>query len=131
MLMRMILGCVSFSIILAAATAGRAREISVTFQAPATNYSVQIQHAWLVGDEVWVVSQVGGGGGIGGAAITRVSDSVEVEAADDAAVRHFVIGRTWNWWDGDDATFAESVDALREQMETDGDEIDAVLFEAE
>ena len=41
------------------------QEISVGFQVPASNYGVNIQEVHQVGDEVWVVSKVTGGGGIG------------------------------------------------------------------
>jgi len=59
------------------------REIRVEFDTPATNYGVSIRAVYGVGDSLWVISEVTKTGDIGGAAITRVSDEVTIDAAKD------------------------------------------------
>ena len=49
-----------------------------------------------VGEELWVLSQVTTRGDFGGAAITKIKDSVTVPAT-GLPVKHFVAGKTWNW----------------------------------
>lgn len=73
-----------------------AREIAVTLTVPSTAYRVTIDEIYNTGKEIWVLSQVKGGG-IGLTVITKAKDSVKVEAPKDLPVRHFVLGKTWNW----------------------------------
>jgi len=83
----------SFSTIASA----ESRKIRVEFDAPATNYGVSIRAVYGVGDSLWVISKVTKKGDIGGAAITRVSDEVTIDAAKKAPVVHKVLGKDWNW----------------------------------
>ena len=82
---------------------------------------------WRVGQELWVVSKIIGHGVGGGALITPVSDSVEVDAGEDLAVKHYISGKTWKWWNGVKAEFIKSRVALLEQMKEDKVKIDEVL----
>lgn len=86
--------------------------VSISFDTPATNYSVQITGVYKVGEEIWAVSKVHGGGGIGGAAITRVSDAVTIEPT-ELPVKHKVLGKSWNW--GKDTDTIEYVPAKKEK----------------
>ena len=114
--------------VLAIADEADPREVTVSCDAPATNYSIEIESVWHVGKELWVVSKISKHGDFGGAAITPLSDSVEVDADDDLEIKHYISGKTWNWWKGVEAEFIDSRDALLEQMEKDKTEIDEVLY---
>lgn len=106
------------------------REVRVHCQAPATNYAMQITAVWRVGDELWVVSQIEKKGDFGGQAITPIDDAVKVKADEKLAVKHYIAGKTWNWWDGVEAEFIDSQAALLKQMKKDKVEIDEVLHGA-
>jgi hypothetical protein len=95
------------------------RKVKVEFDAPATNYGVTIQEVYRVGDELWVISTVSKQGDFGGAAITRVSDEVAVEAPKDLKVVHKVLGKSWNW--GEDTKtlqYVKSEKDLNKQLKT-------------
>jgi zinc protease len=47
------------------------------------------------------------------AVISTVSDSVSIPATDDTlTVRHYILGKTWDWGAAPDYTFIESIDAF-------------------
>ncbi|MEM1354881.1 MAG: hypothetical protein AAGC44_07210 [Planctomycetota bacterium] len=104
------------------------RTVRVHADAPATNYGIEIVAVWQIEDELWVVSQIVTKGDIGGHAITPVSDQVTVNADETLSVKHYIAGKTWNWWRGVECTFINSPQALLRQMKEDEVEIDAVLF---
>lgn len=101
------------------------RKIKVEFDAPATNYDVKIQAVYQIGDELWVVSRVFTRGDVGGAAITRVSDEVTVDADADAPVLHKVLGKTWNW--GEDTDTLQYIDVDKKEFKKRLKEMDAKL----
>ena len=103
-------------------------EVRIQFKAPTLGRSVKIGHVWKVGDELWAISTVPPQRGFGATAIGTAKDSVKVAADKKAKVRHFVVGKDWNWWDGDKAEFIKSVGELKEKMKKDGKKIDAVLY---
>jgi len=93
------------------------RKVKVQFDTPATNYGVQIQRVYEVEDTLWVVSKVLKHGDFGGAAITRVSDEVTVDADAEVPIVHKVIGKSWGW--GDDSKtlqYVKSADALEKSL---------------
>lgn len=104
-----------------------ARRIVVKCDAPATNYKIEIESVWRVGNELWAVSKISKIGDLGGAAITPVRDEVSVMADADLPLKHYISGKTWNWWEGVDCTFIDSKAALLKQMKKDGTKIDEVL----
>ena len=112
----------SATVCLAAEEAIAKRTINVEFDAPATNYLVQIQEVYRLADELWVISKVSTDphDEEGGAAITRVSDQITIKAAEDLTVVHWVVGKNWNWGDDTESLrYVNQVDVkqkLKEQM---------------
>ena len=99
------------------AAQGEGRKVKVEFDTPATNYGVVIQEVHRVGDQLWVISKVTKKGDFGGAAITRVSDTVTVEASKDLPVVHKVLGKSWNWGkDSKNLTYVKSEKDLKKQL---------------
>lgn len=103
------------------------RTVSVKCDAPATNYKIEIESVWRIGEELWVVSKITKIGDIGGAAITPLKDSVKVAADEDLKVKHYISGKSWNWWNGVDCEFIDSRAALLKKMKKDKTKIDEVL----
>lgn len=93
------------------------RKVKVEFDTPATNYGVVIQEVHRVGDQLWVISKVTKKGDFGGSAITRVSDTVTVEAPKDLPVVHKVLGKSWNWGkDSKTLTYVKSEKDLKKHL---------------
>ena len=115
-------------VLLAHSSAQADRDIGIQFKTPTLGRKVRINQVWKVGDELWVISSIAPQRGAGLTAIGTAKDSVRVSADKKVKVRHFVIGKNWNWWDGDKAEFIKSVEALKEQMKKDDKKTDAVLY---
>ena len=75
------------------------RTIEVVMQVPSTAYKLQIQEVYQTSKELWVLSRVEGGKGIGLQVITTRKDLVKIKAPADLTVKHFVLGKKWNWGD--------------------------------
>ena len=75
------------------------RTITVEDQTPASNWRILISEIWMLGDDLVVVSEFSRRGDIGAAVITTVRDSVTVRAPKSLKVRHYVLGKKWNWGD--------------------------------
>ena len=75
----------------------KGRKVTVSLDAPASNYSIVIQAVYQVGEELWVVSKISGEAGLGATVITTIEDTVRVPDDKKLAVKHKVFGKTWNW----------------------------------
>jgi hypothetical protein len=75
------------------------RTITVEDQAPASNWRLLISEIWMLGDDLVVVSEFSRQGDIGAQVITSVGDSVTVRAPLSLKLRHYVLGKKWNWGD--------------------------------
>lgn len=80
----------------AAPTGGEKVEVEVALDAPDTAWSVSIEEIRRVGDEAWVLARLTRAAGMGGMAITQVSDKVRLDPPVPPR-RVFVLGKTWNW----------------------------------
>ena len=88
--------CLFFMSLCALSVAAEGQKIAVGFDVPASNYKVQIQQVYQVGDEVWVVSKVTGGG-FGLQVISTAKDEITLDEKVEGAVIHKVLGKNWNW----------------------------------
>ena len=71
------------------------QKITISMDTPSTAWTVMIQEVYQTDKELVVLSRLKSAG-IGGAAISRVSDSITVSAA-KLPVKHYVLGKNWNW----------------------------------
>ena len=93
------------------------QEISVGFQVPASNYGVKIQEVHQVGDEVWVISKVTGGGGIGLTVISDAKDSIKLKEKVEGKIVHKVLGKSWNWGkDSETLQYVKDAKALKDEL---------------
>ena len=82
------------------------QRITISFKAPATNYRVKISKIRQVGKELWVLAHVSSEG-LGGQAITSISDKVKVYNM-TKPIRYFATGKTWNWKNKAPVKFVQS-----------------------
>ena len=71
------------------------QKITVEMDTPSTAWTVSILEVYQTKTNIVVLSQLKSVG-IGGAAISRVKDSVSISGA-KLPVKHYVLGKTWNW----------------------------------
>lgn len=92
------------------------REISVALEVPDAGWSIGIEGVYRVGDELWAVSRLTRSGGMAAQVISTVQDSARVRAPAGLPVRHFVIGKTWNWENDVPYTFIESREEITQEL---------------
>lgn len=92
------------------------KKITVMLTVPDSAWKITIDAVHQVRGEIWVVSTVSRDpNAIGLQVISTVRDSVKVEVPPAVPVKHFVIGKTWNWGTQEGYTFLKS----RKEIEKD------------
>ena len=86
------------------ANAEEKRTITVSLLSPSSGWSISIDEVYKVDKELWVIASLSNHPGPGLQVITTVQDSIEI-TAEDFPLKHFVLGKTWNWENKEDMTF--------------------------
>ena len=92
------------------------RTVIVEMEAPDANWRLDIEEAYLVDGDIWVIAQLDRRSGMGAQVVTTVSDTATVMAPQDADVRVYLLGKTWNWG-GEDYIAIESRDAIERRLD--------------
>ena len=87
------------------------RDIGVTLKVPDTAWRIDIKEVYQIDDALIVISELSRPAGHGGQMITTVVDTVRI-AAPDLPVKHYVVGKTWNWENSEPYKFVPSRNAL-------------------
>jgi len=64
-----------------------------------------------------VISRLSQSEKIAAQVITAVADSAEIPNDLDLPIRHYIVGKTWNWGDTSNYTFIDSMDAFGTALE--------------
>lgn len=86
--------------------------VSVRLDTPHAGWRIQIEKIYRSGENLVVISRLNQSGQIAAQVITAVADHVEIPADIDLPVRHYIIGKSWNWGDTGTYTFIDSMDAF-------------------
>ncbi|MFZ5572780.1 MAG: hypothetical protein ACOZF0_20470 [Thermodesulfobacteriota bacterium] len=89
----------------------REQTISVAVVAPDSAWKIRIETIRRVEDALLVVSRLSRGNVRATQTITVVSDRVRVKAP-ELAVRHYIVGKTWEWRNSEPYTFLKSPDEV-------------------
>ena len=90
-------------------------DITVELTVPDAAWTIAIDEVHKVGDELWVVSTVSRDPEIMGAqVISTVRASLKLDAP-DLPVKHFVMGKSWNWQNQEPYVF------IRQAVQIQGD----------
>lgn len=98
----------------------KSKSVSVRIDTPNAGWKVEIEKIYRAADHLMVVSRLSPTGEVAAEVITTVADSAEIPAEIDLPVRHYILGKTWEWGDTGKYTFIDSMDALdstREEAE--------------
>ncbi|MGB0744709.1 MAG: M16 family metallopeptidase, partial [Opitutales bacterium] len=96
----------------AATSAPKDRSVSVRIDTPHPGWKIRIEKIFRAKDSLIVVSRLSESGGIAAQVITAVADKVEMPLDAEIPVRHYVLGKTWNWGGTGDYTFIDSMDKI-------------------
>lgn len=87
--------------------------ITVRLDTPDAGWRIDIEEIYRSRDSLIVISRLHHSDTPAAAIISTVSDSVTIAATDAALpVRHYIIGKTWDWGSAADYSFIESIDTF-------------------
>lgn len=93
------------------ADASSNREITVSLKVPDGGWSVSIEEIYQVDSELWVISGLSRREGMAIQMICTASDT-GVVMAPDLPIKHFILGKTWNWKNEEAYTFLKERKAI-------------------
>ena len=104
---------------LSAITAGaEEKQLEVQLTVPDSAWKISIDSVHQVNQEIWVVSTVSRDPDLMGAqVISTITATVNIDA-DDLPVKHFVIGKTWNWENEENDTFIKDQKQIEKDLAT-------------
>ncbi|MEM1223221.1 MAG: insulinase family protein, partial [Verrucomicrobiota bacterium] len=92
------------------------RTVSVRIDTPNSGWKVAIKAVYKTDKNLVVISQLDHSGDLAAQVITTVYDSLSLEDAGDLPVKHYVVGKTWNWGNSEKYTFVEDTESLDKAM---------------
>jgi hypothetical protein len=91
-------------------------EITVALTVPDTAWVISIDEVRKVNNEIWVISKVSKNPDVMGAQVISTIEASAVIDPVDLPVRHFIIGKTWDWENEEPYTFIKSIEKLESNL---------------
>ena len=89
------------------------QSVSVRLDTPDAGWAIEIEKVYRTSESLIVIAQLQHSGDMAASVISTVSDTVSIPKTDDTlTVRHYILGKTWDWGAAPDYTFIESMDAF-------------------
>ena len=92
------------------------REITVTLTVPDAAWAIAIDEVHEVKNEIWVISTVSRDPDMMGAQVISIVKASVKLVAPDLPVKHFVIGKTWDWKNKEPYTFIKTLNELESEL---------------
>lgn len=87
--------------------------VAVRLDAPDSGWTIQIKQVHQIGSTLAIISQLSHTGQAAAQTITTVADSITLPiATDELTLRHYILGKTWNWGESADYQFIDSLENL-------------------
>ncbi len=87
--------------------------IIVKLDAPDAGWHIEIKKIYQTSESLVVISQLQRDEDVTSAVVSTISDSVQVDKpGNDLPVRHYILGKTWDWGDLSKYNFIESMDVF-------------------
>ncbi len=114
-------GCLSILGVLTMAGCGEARmekrQLWVSVTVPNPGWHLKIAEVYAVDREVWVVSELTEPDESAAMVISNASDNLTVKAP-SGEVKHFIVGKTWDWENDEAYTFVTDRDELPDSLQS-------------
>lgn len=92
--------------------------LSVRLDTPDSAWRIAIESVFRDGDQLIAISRLSRPADVSAAqVITTVSDSLRIQADPTLPVKHYILGKTWDWSPPGDYTFIDSLDALQPNLD--------------
>ena len=100
------------------ATARQQQMVSIRLDTPDAGWRIEIEKVYRTTEDLIVISRLQHSAAPSAAEISTVSDKISIPAFDQQlAVRHYVLGKTWEWGSSPDYNFIESSAAITSKLE--------------
>lgn len=94
------------------------QNIQVRLDTPDAGWSISIDAVYQTDESLVVISQLNHSGRLAAQAITTVSDTVQIPSSKgELPVRHYILGKTWDWGAFPNYTFIDSMDSFGGALE--------------
>jgi len=94
------------------------QKVSVRLDTPDAGWSVAIDKIYQLKDNLIVISKLSKEGDMAAQVISTVSDSISIPVVDEGTtIRHYILGRTWNWGDKENYSFIDNLDPLQSAIQ--------------
>jgi hypothetical protein len=94
-------------------------EVTISFAVPDLGWQLKIREFYQLSNEVAVVSVLSHTPDVAGMAIGIVMDSVTIPLP-KLPIKHYVIGKTWNWENPEKIVFIKDLSPILKRMEKEG-----------
>lgn len=90
----------------------------LTLQTPTPGWKLEPLFLYQMGNELWCLHQLTGPEGMAAQMISSTSDSITFVPPSDSnlPIKHFVVGKTWNWNGNPEVTFLDSLEDFTNQV---------------
>ena len=93
-------------------TSPQGENITVRLDTPNAGWQLDVKEIYRSSESLIVISELEHSGEASAQVITTVSSSATIPADLNLPIRHYVLGKTWDWGDTGEYTFIESMDAF-------------------
>lgn len=90
--------------------------MTLTLAVPTAGWSLEPVAAYQLPAELWIIHQLRAPEGMAAQVISEVSDTVSLPAS-ALPIKHFVLGKTWNWDSNPEVRFIDSLDSLKPKLD--------------
>jgi hypothetical protein len=95
----------------------------LNFQTPTPGWTITPISAYQVGDEIWCIHQLTPPEGMVAQVISKIEGSITLllpapEPNSAPTIRHYILGKTWNWNSDPKLIFLKSLDGIADQLKT-------------
>ena len=94
------------------------KEITIKLTVPDAAWTITIDQVHKIGKELWIISIVSRDPNMMGAqVISTIKDTLKL-VVPDLPVKHYVIGKTWNWKNKEAYTFIKNLKGIEKELKT-------------
>lgn len=94
------------------------QKVTVRLDTPDAGWSLAIDQIFQLNDNLIVISKLKREGDMAAQVISTVSDTVSIPVVDEGTIiRHYILGRTWDWGDKANYSFIENLDPLQSAIQ--------------
>lgn len=84
------------------------QKLTVRLDSPNPSWSIQMMEVYRVGDELITISELSAKEGMAAQVISTITDSVTIQGKEASSIKHYILGKTWDWGDTGEYHFIKS-----------------------